>query len=57
MAEYCEDGCFDICDFCSYYRAENGFCGEGLCVKHNKKVDAADDCEDFRCFRLDKIKE
>jgi hypothetical protein len=64
MAEYCGEGCYAVCDFCSYYRddlrdlqkSKKQFAAEGICIKINKRVEANDgyNCEDFRCFRLDR---
>ena len=72
MAEFCDDDCVAICDFCDNYldeyrdirklKRENGilrFAGDGECKIDKHKVDACDgyNCDNFHCFRIKNMEE
>lgn len=54
----CENGCYDICDFCKYHYVSDPmeYSGEAFCKKHNKVVDLVDSCEDFHCRNAKEVK-
>lgn len=62
MTEFCGEGCYAICDFCSHFRPdrpysdEEGECESGICEATGRKANRSGGakCDDFKCFRIGK---
>jgi hypothetical protein len=48
----CSDECYPICDFCTHYKPDEPFGGDGVCLKDGQRRSCDEWCDDFHCDTL-----